>query len=128
MNCSMKSSKTGHILKTGTAGLQYRAGKLFCSMNFVLALLKKLKSEGVHTAVDTAGAVRWETIQKVTPYADLILYDLKVMDPNRHKEYTGIGNDRILDNLINIADTMRKQGVPKALWIRTPIISGYDIR
>ena len=108
--------------ENGNGGVTVSGGEALLQHEFVLALLKKLKSEGVHTAVDTAGAVCWETIQKVTPYADLILYDLKVMDPNRHKEYTGIGNDRILDNLINIADTMRKQGVPKALWIRTPII------
>ena len=58
-----------------------------------------LQENGIHTAIDTCGAVPWSSIERVLPYADLFLYDIKKMDPVLHKAYTGIDNTQILNNL-----------------------------
>ena len=106
----------------GNGGVTLSGGEVLLQHQFALVFLKELKKQGIHTAVDTAGAIHFEVLKKVIPYTDLLLYDLKVMDSDRHKRYTGSGNDRILSNLISLADIIRKQRTPESLWIRTPII------
>jgi pyruvate formate lyase activating enzyme len=63
--------------------------------------------------------VSWDRYEQVLPLVDLVLYDLKILDADRHQAATGVTNDRILDNARRIAAT----GMP--IWIRTPIIPGY---
>jgi len=55
----------------------------------------------------------------VLPFVDLVLYDLKIMDPIRHRQVTGSSNERILENIRRISHS------GKPIWIRTPIIPGY---
>lgn len=89
-------------------------------IDFLLEILKKCKEEGIHTAVDTAGCVPWEYFEKIIPYTDLFLYDIKSMDTNIHKYFTGTGNELILENLSHLSDS----NVP--LWIRVPVITGVN--
>lgn len=65
-------------------------------------LLRLCKKAGIHTAVDTAFHVEREAIDKVFPYTDLFLIDIKHWDRNKHKEYTGVTNERILENICYI--------------------------
>ena len=67
-------------------------------------LLKGCQAAGVHTAVDTAGNVPWESFEQVLPYTDLFLYDIKAMDSDVHKTCTGVGNERILENIKQLAE------------------------
>jgi pyruvate formate lyase activating enzyme len=71
---------------------------------------------GVHTAVDTTGFVPWEVIERVLPFADLFLYDLKCMDSALHKQVTGVPNERIMENAKRIAESGGR------FWIRIPVI------
>ena len=70
----------------------------------------------MNTAVDTTGSVKWEIIEKILPYTDLFLYDLKCMDSKLHKQVTGVPNELILENAGKIA---RAGG---RFWIRIPVI------
>lgn len=80
-------------------GVTISGGEPLVQINFVEGLLKKLKNENIHTAVDTCGAVNFENIQIVSQYTDLFLYDIKLMDDEKHKLFTGLSNKLILDNL-----------------------------
>lgn len=88
-------------------------------MSFLWA--KGLASPGMHTTIETTGMARWETLEKVLKYVDLILYDLKHMDPKSHQRYTGASNNLILKNLRRIR---RNYTIP--IVARIPIIPGYN--
>lgn len=89
---------------------------------FLSAFLRTLKQEGLHTAVDTCGCFPAQDLEAFLPFTDLVLYDLKEIDPNRHRAFTGRSNQQILDNLQTIGSRMMDGGAPQALWIRTPVI------
>lgn len=108
-----EKSDGGVTLSGGEALLQYE---------FLSDFLKKLKSENVNTAIDTCGMCSQEAFKEVLPYTDLFLYDIKLMDDELHKKYTGHSNKQILKNIIYLADMIRKEKKSTALWIRTPII------
>ena len=80
-------------------GVTLSGGECLYQASACAELLKLLKKEGVHTAVDTCGAVPREVFEKVLPYTDLFLYDLKAMDEETHLRYTGKSNRLILENL-----------------------------
>ena len=72
-------------------------------IDFLLGILKKCKENSIHTAVDTAGHISWESFEKILPYTDLFLYDIKAMNDEIHKEYTGVTNNLILENLAKLS-------------------------
>ena len=106
-------------------GVTLSGGEPTLQAGFARGLLRELKSRGIHTALDTCGQCAWETLEGLVAHTDLVLYDIKLMYRARHKEYTGVGNERILDNILRLAGCMQERGMPKALWIRTPAIPGY---
>ena len=83
-------------------------------------ILKKCKENGIHTAVDTAGHIPRESFEKILPFTDLFLYDIKAMNEEIHKEYTGVTNTRILENLKKLL----KSDVD--VWVRVPVISAVN--
>ena len=85
--------------------------------------LEALKRQGVDTALDTSGFGKKEIYEKIYPYVDTFLYDIKFMDEKLHREYTGVSNKVILDNLKFIAGKIRSRRDTR-LWIRTPLIPG----
>ena len=78
--------------------------------------MKACKENGIHTAVDTAGHVPYEYFERILPYTNLFLYDVKCYDSEKHKKYTGVGNELILENLKKLLAT------GKSVWVRIPII------
>ena len=113
-------------------GVTISGGESLLQNSFVTAFLAKLKEKGIGTAIDTAGCVPNEFIDRVLPYTDIILYDLKLIDTKEHKLHTGQDNEITLDNVKYVADYIRANGYPN-MWIRTPIIPGatntkYNIR
>lgn len=80
-------------------GVTFSGGECMLQIDFLCEILKRCKECGVHTAVDTAGNVPWERFEKVLPYTDLFLYDIKAMDDETHKKYVGVSNVLILENL-----------------------------
>ncbi|NLX70846.1 MAG: glycyl-radical enzyme activating protein [Clostridiales bacterium] len=101
-------------------GVTISGGEPLLQADFARALLEECKKEGLHTVVDTAGNVPWEAFEKVLPFTDLFLYDLKAADEEFHRQVTGAGNARILDNLKKLANS------DKNIWIRIPIIPGVN--
>jgi len=100
-------------------GVTLSGGEVLLQPEFAKALLTRGKDAGLHTAVDTAGAVPWEAFETVLPLADLFLYDIKAVSPALHRRATGLENGRILENY----QRLRATGVP--IWVRVPIIPGY---
>lgn len=94
---------------------------------FVAAFLERCRAIGLRTAVDTAGLVALGALLDLARHTDLILYDLKEIDSERHACFTGQPNDKILANLRALADRMRTEATPPALWIRTPLIPGATL-
>ena len=88
--------------------------------DFCAELLKRLKEHGVHTAVDTCGFVSREALDKVMPYTDAFLYDVKAMDEDVHIRCTGQSNRIILENL----KYLDEQG--KTTQIRIPYVPEWN--
>ena len=97
-------------------GVTISGGEPLCQVDFCAELLRRLRAEGVHTAVDTCGNVSWDAFARVLPHTTLFLYDLKVMDCERHLALTGCGNELILANLRRLAG----EGVP--IEVRMPLV------
>ena len=112
-----------YFQKSG-GGVTVSGGEPTLQASFTAALLKRLKTNGIETALDTCGLCPQQYLDMILPYADLVLFDLKTIDPKHHQTLTGSGNQKILDNLIHIARLMDRHGYPGSLWIRTPIIPG----
>jgi len=108
----------GYFGKSG--GVTLSGGEALTQTKFAVQLLQRLKTAGIHTAVDTAGMVPYSALEAVLPYTDLLLYDLKIMDSTDHERWMGSPNEVILSNLERAVNQV---GVWK-LWIRTPIIPG----
>ena len=100
-------------------GVTFSGGECLTHAVFLEEACRILQENGIHTAIDTCGAVPWSSIERVLPYADLFLYDIKKMDPVLHKAYTGIDNTQILNNLKRLTHADAK------LIIRVPLIPGY---
>lgn len=103
-------------------GVTLSGGEPFLQPEFALELLRSCKEKGISTAVETTGYVAWEVLEEALPLTDLFLYDLKSMDTKIHQEWTGQGNERILNNLKRLA----RQGAN--IMVRTPMIPGVNDR
>jgi len=101
-------------------GVTLSGGEALYHTDFCVELLKRLKEQGIHTAVDTSGFVPEGAIEKALPYTDIFLFDLKAAKPDVHKKLTGKDNLLILKNLHYI-DNMEK-----AIEIRIPFVPGCN--
>jgi pyruvate formate lyase activating enzyme len=105
--------------ETSGGGVTLSGGEPLAQAEFVAELCKICHEAGLHVTLDTCGAAAWAGYETLLPAVDLVLYDLKIHDPNRHRAATGVSNASILANARRLAGA----GVP--LWIRTPLIPGY---
>jgi pyruvate formate lyase activating enzyme len=103
-------------------GVTLSGGEPTLQPEFAEALLCGLKEQGISTALDTCGLCTTRTLDRLLPYTDLVLFDLKLFDPSMHQRFTGVTNEQILENLRHIRDYVRSQVRPINLWIRTPLI------
>lgn len=101
-------------------GVTLSGGEPLMQADFAVELLKRLKEENIHSAVDTSGAVSWDAIKRAAEYADLFLYDIKLTDETKHRKYIGASNKLIYENLRRLADIHRN------INIRMPIIEGVN--
>lgn len=101
-------------------GVTLSGGEPLVQADFCRALLKRLKEEGIQTAVDTCGCVDRRSIEAVMPYTDLFLYDVKAMDEAVHIRCTGVSNRKILENLAWI------DACGKPVEIRIPFVPGMN--
>jgi pyruvate formate lyase activating enzyme len=102
-------------------GVTLGGGEPLASPEFTASLLRLCKNAGIHTALDTCGYAKWETVKQILLHVDLVLYDLKHMDPAAHQLYTGVSNDIILENAKRICKEPHV-----SLLARIPIIPGFN--
>ncbi|MCQ2399849.1 MAG: radical SAM protein, partial [Clostridia bacterium] len=88
--------------------------------DFISSLAKKCKENGISVAIDTAGAVPFESFEKVLPFADYFLYDIKCITPETHEKFTGMDNRLILENFEKLLKTGTK------IIVRVPLIAGFN--
>ena len=100
-------------------GVTLGGGEPMMQAEFVIAFLERCRAEGLSTALDTSGCAPWSQYERALPFVDLILLDLKQMDPEGHRRMTGTELEPILRN----AARLGKEKTP--VWVRTPIIPGY---
>lgn len=102
-------------------GATISGGEPLAQPEFTKAILQKCRENGIHTALETCGYARWEVAEAVFEFVDLILFDLKHMDPLKHEKCTSVSNELILANLKKIYHLLKKQVI-----VRIPIIPGYN--
>ena len=97
-------------------GVTLTGGEITSQPDFAEALLAGLRAEGIHTAIETAGACPWPTLERLADLADLILYDIKLIDDARHRELVGVSNRQVLDNARRLTG--------RSVQVRVPLIPG----
>ncbi len=105
--------------ENSNGGITASGGEPTLQHEFLIEFFKKCKEKGLHVALDTSGFTTWERLEKIIEHVDLILYDLKVLDEEKHEEYTGVSNKIILENLKKIDSSNKK------IWIRIPVIPEF---
>lgn len=97
-------------------GLTISGGEPLAQPDFLRALLQNARAEGLHTCLDTSGYADWAVLERMLPFVDLFLFDLKAVDDRLHLEQTGVSNRKILDNLSRLCS----RGA--AIRLRLPLI------
>ena len=92
-------------------------------MGYIVSLTEELRRKGISVVVDTCGDVPYENIRSVLRYADLFLYDIKIMDEDLHIKYTGVSNKRILANLSKLGSEEAATGT---IGLRLPLLAGVN--
>ena len=101
-------------------GVTFSGGEPTLHLDYLSQLLKALKQQGIHTAIQTNGFFNWQDFaEKALDYLDLVMFDVKMADSGRHREYTGQENGPILENLARLWATR-----PEAVLPRIPLIPG----
>lgn len=106
--------------KESGGGVTLSGGECLMQIDFVEAFLKRLKDRKIHTTIDTCGHVPQSYFERILPFSDLFLYDLKHTDIRTHKKFTGVDNQLIIDNLKYLSH----KGA--TIFLRLPIIVGVN--
>ena len=101
-------------------GVTFSGGEPLAQPRFLRALLQAARHDGIHTAVDTSGFGCTDELLAAAALTDLFLFDLKLMDDARHREFTGVSNRPILANLAAL------DRVHRNVWLRVPLIPGVN--
>ena len=101
-------------------GMTVTGGECMLQPDFLAELLQKCRERGIHTAVDTAGDVPFEAFEKVLPYTDLFLYDIKCISSELHRRFTGVSNERILINYLQLLEA------GAVIHVRVPLMQEFN--
>ncbi len=104
-------------------GVTFSGGEPTAQKHFLLELLKISKENGLHTALETCGFFNGSLINRLVSLTDLFLFDIKHIDSNKHKEFTGADNELILQNF---ASLLQKAGHER-VTARIPLIPGFNM-
>ncbi len=108
--------------RTSNGGVTASGGECLMQHKFVAELFRKLRENGIHTALDTSGYVKWDVLKEVLDETDCLLLDLKLMDNELHRKFTGVDNSLILENAYLAAEYAIQKNCVFEIWIRTPLI------
>jgi pyruvate formate lyase activating enzyme len=112
-------SKDRPFYEDSGGGVTLSGGEPLLQVDFVEDFCSGCREQGLSVAIETCGAVPFDSFRRVLPFVDLILFDVKAVDPGLHETWTGSGNERILVNL----ERLRESGVP--VIPRIPIVPGH---
>ncbi|RKD25480.1 pyruvate formate lyase activating enzyme [Caminicella sporogenes DSM 14501] len=101
-------------------GVTFSGGEVLYQIDFLEKMIDKCKMNAIHVSVDTCGYGDWKRLERIASKTDLFLYDLKVMNDEKHKKYTGVSNKTILENLKKLSS------IHPNIWIRVPLIEGVN--
>ncbi len=101
-------------------GVTLSGGEPLVQIDFVEELLRRLKDEGIHTALDTCGIGPFAHLERAAKYTDLFLYDLKLTNDEKHRQFTGASNQEIIENLKELTK------IHDNVHLRIPIIEGIN--
>ena len=101
-------------------GVTFSGGEPLVQHAFLSDLVDALRGRGLRTALDTSGLASWDVLEGIARKADLVLYDLKHMDDAKHRQYTGVSNRMILENLRRLSMLGRE------IWVRIPLVPGIN--
>jgi pyruvate formate lyase activating enzyme len=105
--------------KNSGGGVTISGGESLAQSRFAGAVLAECKKEGLHTVLETSGYASWKEMEAVLRFVDLTLFDIKQLDSDEHKRTTGVKNKIILENL-------RKAAMISNIWLRIPLIAGFN--
>jgi|TARA_B100001964_G_scaffold200375_1_gene227305 pyruvate formate lyase activating enzyme len=108
--------------ETSDGGMTLSGGEPLLQVEFCAALLQAGREAGLHCVVETCGHSPWERYERVLPWLDMVLFDLKETDPDRHVRYTGVDNKLILANLYRLHEA------GATILLRLPIVPGMNDR
>ena len=117
--CEIK--KDVEFYKSTGGGVTFTGGECMLQVDFLKEVLKECKQLGIHTAVDTAGNVAFSKFEKILPYTDMFLYDVKCFTEQLHIEGTGASNKLIKENLERLSNVFKGD-----IEIRIPVIGGFN--
>lgn len=101
-------------------GISFSGGEPLMQLDFLGALLVEVKKKEIRITVDTCGYAPFDALDSIRENVDLFLYDIKIMDDKKHKEYTGMSNQIIIENLRKLSEK------GSSIAIRIPIIPGVN--
>ena len=107
--------------KRSGGGVTLSGGEVLAQAEFAAAIADICHEEGINVAIETCGAASWDIARDLLCKADILLYDIKQMDDDLHKKYTGVSNKHILENLKKLHNDCGKKIV-----VRIPVIPGYN--
>ena len=108
------------FFKNSNGGVTLSGGEALMQLDFATEVLKNCKRKGLSTAIETCGFYAFDVLKKVIDNLDYIFYDIKHMDNEKHRQFTGVGNKIILDNLL------RLQNYQVNINVRIPVLPGIN--
>ncbi|MBS7008811.1 glycyl-radical enzyme activating protein [Anaerostipes sp.] len=106
--------------QTSGGGVTFSGGEAASQGDFLCELAKACKEHQISSCIETCGYAAWETYKKILPYIDCFFYDLKIMDEEEHKRFTGVSNRLILDNFCRLIEAGTE------VTVRIPVIPGVN--
>jgi len=119
---ALLASRDRNFYETSGGGVTVTGGEPTIQAPFLFTLLKRLKTSGIHTAVETCGHFKRDSLVKLEELSDLTLFDIKHSDSNKHRQFTGVGNELILDNFKYLIE---RAGMSRIIP-RIPLIPGFN--
>ena len=110
-----------HFYETSGGGLTLSGGEPMAQPSFALALTKSAKEKGLHVCMETSGFCNAESLKEIQPFIDLFLFDYKATGDDAHLAFTGVSQERILQNLFMLDE------LGADIILRCPMIPGYNI-
>jgi pyruvate formate lyase activating enzyme len=103
-------------------GLTLSGGEPLAQPGYVLHVLQTARSRGIDTALETSGLCKWDDLERACKHLNQVFFDIKILDKEKHEEGTGVGNERILENLRRLCETFCELPVT----VRTPVVPNFN--